>query len=144
MSRSFYTRQQGVSCRLTKENPSSEGVAWTTDQLSLVLVALPDTGTERLADAKADANGNADDQQANHDLDDDAVSFAHCCQTVAGMTVHLSILRFLLPVVLAGPNRAICCRGPLCQRVLFDAGFVGDHGFDVGLERVGTNAGRDV
>lgn len=75
----------------------------------VLALALPDAGTERLADAKADTDGNTNDEQADHDLDYDAVSFAHLCQTVAGMTVHLSILRLLLPVVLAGPNLAVCC-----------------------------------
>lgn len=79
-------------------------------QLSLVLaLALPDASAERLADAKADTDGNTDNKQADHDLDYDAVAFAHLCQTVAGMTVHLSILRLLLPVVLARPNLTICC-----------------------------------
>lgn len=115
-------------------------------QLFLVLpLALPDAGTERLADAKADANGKTNNEQADHDLDDDAVAFAHLRQTVASVTVHLGILRLLLPVVLTGPYLALCC-GSLCCCGLLDAGFIGDHGFDVGLEGIGTSAvgSRDV
>lgn len=113
--------------------------------LMLVVPISPNRSVQRLADTKADADGDAHDQKHHEDLDDDAVSAAEVGHASAAV-LRLVCLGLLLPVVLAGPDLAVALPSEGTGRCLvLDAGRVGrvgrDHGLDIGVEGVGAPVG---
>lgn len=104
----------------------------------------PDGGVQGLADAKANADGDADNEEHQEDLGDDAVPAAEVGHAGAAV-LGLVRLGLLLPVVLAGPDLAVALPSEGAgRRLVLDArlGRVRrSHGLDVGVERVGGPVG---
>jgi hypothetical protein len=94
-------------------------VAWPV--ASLVVVS-PDRSLEWLADTKADANADADDEKDNGNLQNNAVSAAHASHAAAA-TLLLGQLGLEFHLLLARPDRAVAF--PMCrQRAIGGVGVV--------------------
>lgn len=73
----------------------------------VVRLLAPEGCAERLADAKANADGDAHDQHDDEDLNNDLVARAQFGHAGAVVALHLGLLGLSLPMVLAGPDLAI-------------------------------------
>lgn len=109
----------------------------------LFVLVSPDWCTQRFADTKANAHGNADDEEYQEDLDDDAVSRTEAGHAVTG-SASLGCLGLLLPLILSRPYLAVTFSSERAAVRLVHArvgGVGGDHGFDIRIKRVGTLVG---
>lgn len=113
---------------------------------NLGVVRVPDTSPKRLAHAKAHADGDAHDQQADEHLYDDAVPLAEVGEAVAGAAVPLGSFCLAAPVLLARPHLALGTSAGALRRHIVVLRVGGYDGLDVGVEGVGLmgcGGGRD-
>lgn len=111
--------------------------------LSVGLVA-PEWCAQRLAYAKADADGDSHDQKDDEDLGNDLVARAQVGHAGAVVSLRLGLPGLLLPVVLSGPYLATLLVG--IQRHAFSEGLVKGavrvEGLNVGIKGIGSRLVR--
>lgn len=73
----------------------------------LILLGLPNSSPQRLADAESDANGNTNDEENDENLQDDPSALAVAGHALAGAVLDLAGLGLLSPMLLARPDGAI-------------------------------------